>query len=91
MIDTAPLIVTDALLIGKYARTSLLISRFKKTTKAQIQFFDEIYQSKKLPFPSIVLNGAKRSKRYGYYGYNYGYGNGYYQEEKKRWKVKLPI
>ena len=91
LIDTAPLIVTDALLIGKYARTSLLISRFKKTTKAQIQFFDEIYQSKKLPFPSIVLNGAKRSKRYGYYGYNYGYGNGYYQEEKKRWKVKLPI
>lgn len=94
LIDTAPVgLVTDAFLVGKYARTSLLISRFKKTTKPQIQFFDEIYQSKKLPFPSIVLNGVKHSKRYGYgNGYGYGYGNGYYQqEEKKRWKMKLPM
>ena len=74
VIDCPPVgLVTDAFLLGKYADVSLYISRQGITHKGQLKIIDDIYRNKKLPRPSIVLNGVSKGKRYGY-GYGYGYG-----------------
>ena len=79
LIDTPPVgLVTDAFLIGKHAKVSLLVTKRKVTSKQQVNYFEEIYNQKKLPNVALILNEVKRSKRYGY-------GEGYYQEEKKKW------
>jgi len=79
VIDSPPVgMVTDALLLGKYADVSLYISRQGVTYKGQLKIIDDIYRGKKLPRPSVVLNGVSGKK-----GYGYGYGYGAYYEEDK--------
>lgn len=79
VIDSPPVgLVTDAFLLGQFADVSLYISRQGVTHKEQLKIIDDIYKGKKLPRPSIVLNGAKAGKGYGY---GYGYG-GYYEDDK---------
>ena len=86
VIDSPPVgLVTDAFLLGKFADVSLYISRQGVTHKGQLKIIDDIYKGKKLPRPSIVLNGAKAGKGYGY-GYGDGYG-GYYEENHATKKV----
>ena len=88
IIDTAPVgMVSDAMTLGKFADCTLYLVRQGYTYKKQIALIDELYQSKKLPSVSIVINDVKLKPGYGYYGYGrygygYGYGNsGYYEEE----------
>lgn len=89
IVDAPPIgLVTDAFLIGKYAKATLLVTKFKVSTKQQVKYFDEIYQQKKLPHPSIVLNGLQKSRGYGYGGYEYSY---YQNNTKKGWRSKLPF
>ena len=84
VIDSPPVgLVTDAFLLGQFADVSLYISRQGVTHKEQLKIIDDIYKGKKLPRPSIVLNGAKAGKGYGY---GYGYG-GYYEEDNSPVKV----
>ena len=84
VIDSPPVgLVTDAFLLGQFADVSLYISRQGVTHKEQLKIIDDIYKGKKLPRPSIVLNGAKAGK-----GYGYGYGYGGYYEEDRSSKVK---
>lgn len=89
IIDISPVgLVTDALLLEKLVDASIFVTRFKVTKKGTLRIIDDIYRQKKLPNPSIVLNGVKRTKAYGdgSYGYGYGYGYGYYEDEKeKKW------
>ena len=89
IIDTAPVgMVSDALTLGKFANCTLYLVRQGYTFKKQIALIDDLYQEKKLPSVSIVVNDVKLKAGYGYYGYGrygygYGYGNnGYYEEEK---------
>lgn len=89
IIDTAPVgMVSDALTLGKFADCTLYLVRQGYTFKKQIALIDDLYQEKKLPSVSIVVNDVKLKAGYGYYGYGrygygYGYGNnGYYEEEK---------
>ena len=88
IIDTAPVgMVSDAMTLSKFANATLYIVRQGKTFKKQIGMIDELYQSKKLPQLSLVLNDVKIRTGYGYYGYGrygygYGYGSGYFQEEE---------
>lgn len=91
IIDTAPVgMVSDAMTLGKFADCTLYLVRQGHTYKKQIALIDDLYQSKKLPSVSIVINDVKIKAGYGYYGYGrygygYGYGmSGYYEEEEPK-------
>jgi len=93
VVDTAPVgIVTDTLLISKYADTVLYVVRAHELPKRMLNIPSELKKDDRLPNMALLLNGTYGSKGYGYgYGYRYGYGYGgygYYQEDKKTpwWK-----
>jgi capsular exopolysaccharide synthesis family protein len=80
IIDTAPIgLVSDAISLGRFTDGTIYIVRHNYTLKKQVQLIEEIYQQKKLPHLSIIINDIKVSRGYGgYYGYGtYGYGYGY--------------
>lgn len=80
IIDTAPVgLVSDAIVLGKYADATIYIVRHNYTQKRQIQLVEDLYSEQKLPSMSIVINDIKVKLGYGgYYGYGgYGYGYGY--------------
>ncbi|MCF3109949.1 polysaccharide biosynthesis tyrosine autokinase [Niabella sp. CC-SYL272] len=77
IIDTAPIgMVSDALTLAKYADCTLYVTRQGHTFKKQLSLINEMYENKKMPNLSIVLNDTKLPTGGGYYG-NYGYGYGY--------------
>ncbi|MBO9592165.1 MAG: polysaccharide biosynthesis tyrosine autokinase [Niabella sp.] len=77
IIDTAPIgMVSDALTLAKYADCTLYVTRQGHTFKKQLNLINEMYENKKMPNLSIVLNDTKLPTGGGYYG-NYGYGYGY--------------
>ncbi len=92
IIDTAPVgLVSDAIMLGKYADAALYIVRHGYTFKKQLLLLDEIYVNKRLPRLSLVINDIKAQGGYGrYYGYGgYGYkgygasyGTEYFEEAK---------
>jgi tyrosine-protein kinase Etk/Wzc len=90
ILDSSPIgQVADTLALAPYIDSSLYIVRYNYTHKKQLQIIDDLYKSRKLKHPMIVLNDAKKSNSYGYsYGYGYGYGN-YYEEESKGFGSKL--
>jgi capsular exopolysaccharide synthesis family protein len=85
VVDAPPVgLVTDSLLLSKYANITLYVIRQKYTFKNQLEMLDEMYRQGKLPNLGIVVNDIKRQKGYGYgYGYGSGYGYGY-ESEKDR-------
>ena len=84
ILDSSPVgQVADTLALAPYIDSSLYIVRYNYTYKKQLQIIDDLYKSRKLKHPMIVMNDAKKSSGYGYaYGYGYGYGN-YYEEESR--------
>lgn len=86
--DSSPIgLVADAFSLEKQIDTTLYITRFSVTRKADLQIVDDLHRNKKLPNPAIILNGVKprAGYGYGYGGYAYRYG-GYYQEDNlSRW------
>ena len=101
VVDTAPVgIVTDTLLISKFADSVIYVVRAHQLPRRMLNISSELHQEKRLPNMAILLNGTYGGKGYGYgygyggYGYGYGYGGygyvqGYYQEEEKKqpwWK-----
>jgi tyrosine-protein kinase Etk/Wzc len=80
IIDSAPVgLVSDAITLGAQANATIYIVRHNYTLKKQVQLIDELYQLKKLPHMSIIINDINARSGYGgYYGYGgYGYGHGY--------------
>jgi capsular exopolysaccharide synthesis family protein len=80
IIDTAPVgLVSDALTLGRYANATVYIVRYNYTLKKQMQLIEDLYQNKKVPHLSIIVNDINARGGYGgYYGYGgYGYGYGY--------------
>lgn len=77
IVDTAPtLLVTDTLLISKYADTTLFVVRAGFTEKNLLAFSRNLHNTKKMPNMAYVLNNAGFDENYGYnYGYVYGYEN----------------
>jgi tyrosine-protein kinase Etk/Wzc len=78
IIDTAPIgLVSDAVMLGKYADATLYIIRHNYTFKRQLHLLNETYTNKRLPKMSIVINDIKAEGGYGrYYGYGgYGYSS----------------
>jgi len=96
IVDTAPVsLVTDTLLVAKYADLFIYVMRANYLDKRLIKVADSFYQEKKLPNMAVLLNDTVWRKTYGYgygYAYGYGYGYGYGNDEektKKTWKDKL--
>ncbi|MGN6211725.1 GumC family protein [Parafilimonas sp.] len=88
IIDTPPVaIVTDAILLAKYADGGIYIVRENYTLKQQIDIINDLSVHSKIPNLSILLNDIKPKRAYRYgYGYHYGYAySGYYTDgEEKR-------
>ena len=80
VIDSAPVgLVSDGFELGSYADATVYIVRHNYSIKKQAQYIEELYQTKRLPHMSIVINDVQVKAGYGrYYGYKgYGYA-GYY-------------
>ena len=85
IIDTPPAaVVTDALLLAGRADVTLFVVRQRYTSKNTLHLIDEIYSSKDIKNPGIIVNDISMSGYYGYglrygytMGYNYGYNYGY--------------
>ncbi len=77
VVDTPPVaLVTDALLISKYAHTSIFVIRQNYSQKASLEMINNIKAKEVL----LLVNDIKEPKALGYryyYGYGYGYGYGY--------------
>lgn len=76
IIDTPPVLaVTDPVIVGSYAGTTLLIARFEENTAKEIAVSIRRLEQSNIKVKGCVLNGVVRraSSQYGY-GYNhYGY------------------
>ncbi|HFA51395.1 MAG TPA: polysaccharide biosynthesis tyrosine autokinase [Bacteroidetes bacterium] len=90
VIDTPPIgLVADAFLLDKVVTNSIFVVRANKTKRAEIRAINDLAAENKLVHPSIILNGTKMPKRYGYYyGAKYGvYGdNGKVKKSKSKKK-----
>lgn len=86
IVDTAPVsLVTDTLLISKYADAFVYVTRANYLDKRMLTLPEKLYQEKKLPNMSILINDTVSTKGYGY-GYGYGYVYGVEVEKKSFWK-----
>nr|WP_298006934.1 tyrosine-protein kinase [uncultured Flavobacterium sp.] len=89
IVDTAPVsLVTDTLIISRYADATVYVVRANKIDKEMLRIPNELYRDKKLKNMALVLNDSDVTKGYGY-GYGYGYGNEVVQ--KPLWKRVLGI
>ena len=82
IVDTAPtILVTDTLLISKFADVTLFLTKANYTDKKLLKFSKELSESGKITNMAYVMNSVGAGKSYGYgYGYNYGYSYGYHEE-----------
>jgi capsular exopolysaccharide synthesis family protein len=73
ILDTAPVgLVTDTMVIAKYADVTAYVCRADYTPKSTFQMVNMLSEENKLPNMCIILNGVDMSKKK--YGYYYGYG-----------------
>ncbi|GLB51562.1 tyrosine protein kinase [Neptunitalea chrysea] len=100
--DLAPtLLVTDTLIVSRYADETVYLVRAGHTDKNLLSFSKDLNAKGKLQNLAYIVNnvGEKHSYRYGYgysynysYSYNYGYGYGYGSDagkSKKPWYKKI--
>jgi len=86
IVDTAPVnLVTDTLMLSKYADMFIYVSRVNYLDKKFLEVPERLYQEKRLPNVALLLNGIDYSRSYGYGSYGYGYGNygGYVTDNDK--------
>ena len=92
--DTAPVgLVSDSIILGVHADTTLYVIRHNYTFKKQLQRLNEVYTFNRLPKISLVINDIQAEVGYGKYygyggygypGYGYGYGSEYFEETKSK-------
>ncbi len=83
IVDTAPLfVVTDTLLISKYADHILYVTRAGSTEKAVLEYPLKLKEEGKLNGLSFVVNDVKHTNL----GYGGKYGYGYGKSTTKWWK-----
>lgn len=77
IVDTAAVgLVTDTLLLSKFADLFLYVVSVGVIDRRQLHVAQTMYTEKRLPNMAILLNGTKHKK-----GYGYGYGS----KKKKKW------
>lgn len=80
IVDTAAVgLVTDTLLISHHADMVIYVVSADKLDKRQLHVARTMYNDKRLPNMSMLLNGTVKKKGYGY---KYGYGSA---SSKKKW------
>ena len=93
VVDTAPVsLVTDTLMISKYADMSIYVSRAGYLDKRMLSFPEMLYNEKRLPNMAMLINASDHNRGYGYgaYGAYGGYGGyGYGQEKLLPWWKKI--
>jgi len=85
ILDTPPVaLVTDAIIISKYADVMIFVMRQNYTDKHALRFINNLYEQKKLPNLSLLINDIRIPQYVANYNYVYGYGykngSGYYEE-----------
>lgn len=84
VVDTAAVgLVTDTVLISKFADIFIYVVNASTLDKRQLHVAQTMYEEKRLPNMTMLLNATE--KRSGY-GYGYGYGS---TPEKKMWYQKI--
>ncbi|WP_139956314.1 GumC family protein [Flavicella sediminum] len=83
VVDTAPVnLVTDTLLVSKYADLFIYVSRAGFLDKRLLAIPQNLYTDKRLPNMAMLINASDYKKSYGYGAYGaYGYG----EVEKLPW------
>jgi tyrosine-protein kinase Etk/Wzc len=77
IVDTPPLLaVTDAAIIGAYAGTTMLVTRFNETTLKELEITAQRFEQNGVLVKGVILNGIKKEagsaySEYGYYQYEY--------------------
>ena len=96
VVDTAPVsLVTDTLMISKYADMTIYVSRAGYLDKRLLSVPEMLYNEKRLPNMSMLINASDHNRGYGYgaYGAYGGYGGyggyGYGQEKELPWWKKI--
>jgi elongation factor P hydroxylase len=85
--DTPPVgIVTDGLLVMKKADIKIFILRPEYSKRIFVNFLEKINALHEFNHLYIIINGAKRAKGIDY---GYGYGSGYYRDERKHWLSRV--
>ncbi|MEL0653242.1 polysaccharide biosynthesis tyrosine autokinase [Algibacter sp. TI.3.09] len=88
IVDTAPVnMVTDTLQIASRADLFIYLVRANYLDSRLLEIPKKLYNEKRIPNMTVVINGTDVKKGYGYgNGYGYGYGH---EEEKKSWFKRL--
>ncbi|WP_405292412.1 GumC family protein [Algibacter sp. Ld11] len=88
IVDTAPVnMVTDTLQIASKADLFIYLVRANYLDKRLLEIPKKLYNEKRIPNMTVVINGTDIKKGYGYgNGYGYGYGH---EQEKKSWFNRL--
>lgn len=76
VVDTSPSgLVTDTVLIGKYADLTVYVVRENYSDKRLLSIPEKFHKEKRLNNLAVLLNGVSKGFGNGYgYGYGYGYG-----------------
>lgn len=83
IVDTAPVsLVSDTLIVAKYADTFVYVVRANYLDKRALLVPENLHRENKLPNMAFLLNDTEVTKGYGYGYGNYGYGE---MHEKKPW------
>jgi len=83
IVDTAAFsMVTDTLLLSTYADSFIYIVRTNFLDKRMLQYVKSIYDDRRIPNMSILINGIDSKQGYGY---GYGYGTAFEKSKKKAW------
>jgi tyrosine-protein kinase Etk/Wzc len=81
IIDSPPIhLVSDAVIISKFANVTLFMIRQGYTEKDELAFIKEIHEQKQLSDIHLIFNGIQRLK----YGYGYDYDINYYNAGKQK-------
>lgn len=84
IVDTAAVgLVTDTLLISDFADMFIYVVSANKIDKRHLHIAQKLYEDKRLPNMTVLINGTIKQK-----GYGYGYGNKPVSSKKRR-KNKL--
>lgn len=67
IVDTAPVgMVSDTFTLDRVADATIYVTRTNYTQNSQLDFIEDIYQEGRLKKLSVVINGVKSKKTYGY-------------------------
>lgn len=91
VVDTAPVgLVTDSLLLDKYADLFIYVTRANYLDKRLLNIPENLYEEGKLKNMTMLLNCSDHTSKGGY-GYTYGYGEdtSYLTRSKKSWFNKF--